>query len=131
MKNIIRIPAKILQPVRDYLLRQQQKLVARRHSLGAEDPFADETRVDDNADIGMEAREQFGHQRVEALRNEIDRTLITVRKSLTKIKIGQYGLCENCGQLIDTDRLAINPTAAFCIRCEQQVESGNRRRPRK
>lgn len=130
MKYITRIPAKILQPVRDYLLRQQQKLVARRRTLQAEDPFTDVARVDDNADIGMEANEQFGHQRVEALRNEIDRTLITVRKSLTKIKIGKYGLCENCGQLIDTDRLAINPTAALCIRCEQQAELGKKPRRR-
>jgi len=118
MNFIIKFPAKVLEPVRRYLLGEQQKLLKRKDSLKKEDPFEDVSRVDDNADIGKEASEQWGHQRVEVLKTEVDKTLINIRKALTKIKIGRYGLCENCAVMIDTDRLAINPTAALCIKCE-------------
>lgn len=120
MKYLLSIPATVLVPIRNYLLRQQQKLLKRRDELGKEDPFRDVARIDDNADVGTEASEQWGHHRVEALRGEVDKMLITVRKALTKIKIGKYGVCENCGELIDTDRLAINPMATLCISCEKQ-----------
>lgn len=122
MKQLIRIPIAVLSPLRNYLIREQQKLLKRKDELQKEDPFRDVTRVDDNADVGQEASEQWGHQRVEALRNEIDKTLINVRKALTRIKIGRYGLCEQCGHLIDTDRLAVNPTATLCIDCERKSQ---------
>lgn len=122
MNTLIRIPQTLLGPIREYLLKQQQKLLKRREALKREDPFEDVSRLDDNADVGTEASEQWGHQRVEALKTEIDKALINVRKSLTKIKIGKYGMCERCGKLIDTDRLAINPTAALCMSCEQKKQ---------
>jgi len=103
------------------LLHQQQKLLKRKDELQKEDPFGDVARIDDNADIGQEATEQWGHQRVEALRAEIDKMLINVRKALTKIKIGSYGICERCGNMIDTDRLAVNPTSSLCITCQKDV----------
>jgi len=118
MNRLIQIPGQVLAPIRHYLLHEQQKLLKRRDELKKEDPFEDAGRVDDNADVGQEASEQWGHQRVEALKLEIDKMLIRVRKTLTKIKIGRYGLCENCGRLIDTDRLSIIPTAELCITCE-------------
>lgn len=121
MKFLIRFPQSVLKPLKEYLLHQQQKLLKRKDELGKEDPFRDVTRVDDNADVGTEASEQWGHQRVEALRAEIDKMLINVRKALTKIKIGSYGVCEHCGKLIDTDRLAVNPTATLCIKCEKEA----------
>lgn len=120
MKQIFKYPAKVIAPIRNYLLHEQQKLMKRRDEIKKEDPFADVGRLDDNADIGQEATEQWGHQRAEALKTEVDRALITIRKSLTRIKIGKYGLCGQCGQMIDTDRLAINPTADLCINCEKK-----------
>lgn len=127
MKSIIQIPAKLLAPLREYLQHEQMKLLKSKNELKREDPFADSQRIDDNADIGKEAAEQFGHQRSEALRGEVDKILINIRKTLTKIKIGKYGLCEKCGKLIDTDRLAVNPTAEFCMDCQKKVKSAIRR----
>ncbi len=127
MKSIIKFPAKLLAPLREYLQHQQMKLMKSKSELKREDPFTDSGRVDDNADIGKEAAEQFGHQRSEALRLEVDKMLINIRKTLTKIKIGKYGLCEKCGKLIDTDRLAINPTAELCMDCQKRAPNVVRR----
>lgn len=126
MTSIVQFPSKLLSPIRDYLLREQQRLLKRKEQLKREDPFEDVSRVDDNADVGTEASEQWGHQRVEALKMELDKMLITIRKALTKIKIGKYGLCERCGAMIDTDRLAANPTADLCMACERKVQSSRR-----
>lgn len=123
MKRIFKYPAELMAPIRNYLLHEQQKLMKRRDQIKKEDPFADTGRIDDNADIGQEANEQWGHQRAEALKTEVDRALINIRKSLTRIKIGKYGLCGNCGRMIDTDRLAINPTADLCIDCQKNASN--------
>lgn len=122
MKSIISFPSSVLAPLRKHLLHEQQKLLKRKDELRKEDPFEDEGRVDDNADIGMEAREQWGHQRVEALGKEVDKTLIRIRKALTRIKIGRYGICESCGRMIDTDRLAVNPMADLCMSCQRKQQ---------
>lgn len=123
MRNITRVikfPVKVLKPLRDYLVSQQRRLERRKGNLIREDPFSDSSRVNDNAASDAEAAEISGHDRIEALRGEMDRRLITIRKALTKIRLGKYGLCEECGRMIDTDRLAVNPTAELCIRCEQK-----------
>lgn len=122
MKSLTQFPNVVLKPIREYLLKEQQKLLKRKDELRKEDPFEDSSRVDNNADIGMEALEQWGHQRVEALRSEVDKMLINTRKTLTKIKIGKYGLCDRCGNLIDTDRLAVNPTAELCMKCQSRMD---------
>ena len=127
MKSIIKFPAKLLAPLREYLQHEQMKLMKSKSELKREDPFSDSLRVDDNADIGKEAAEQFGHHRSEALRSEVDKILINIRKTLTKIKIGKYGSCERCGRLIDTDRLAINPTAELCMDCQRKIMATVRR----
>jgi RNA polymerase-binding transcription factor DksA len=116
----IRFPLRVLKPIKDHLTQEEKKLLKRKEALAQEDPYANEDRVNDNAAIDSDAAEEAGHERIAALRKEIDRALIGIRKSLTRIKIGKYGLCEVCGQLIDTDRLAVNPTASRCMRCTQK-----------
>ena len=63
---------------------------------------------------------RFGHERSVAVGSELDKMLINVKKALANIKIGKYGLCENCGKMIDTDRLAIDPTASVCVECAKK-----------
>lgn len=37
---------------------------------------------------------------------------------------GRYGICEECGQEIDPERLAVRPQATLCIACQRQREEG-------
>lgn len=104
----IKFPTKILQPLQKQLQSDEIKLKKRRQDLEEEDPFAA---------VDTDAAEEFGHDRVAALKLEVDKTLINIRKTLTRIKLGRFGLCDHCHKLIDTDRLAIDPTASLCIRC--------------
>lgn len=118
----IKFPLKLLEPVKKHLKDHQDKLVERKKALEKEDPFNDVDRVNDNAAIDTEAAEEVGHDRVSALKLEIDKTLIRIKKALSKIKVGKYGVCDSCGKMIDTDRLAIDPTTVFCIKCVNLVK---------
>ena len=120
--GILRIPGKLLAPIGDLLSEQLKRLERRKSVLEKEDPFSDTDRTNDNAAIDAEAAEQFGHVRISALRREIDRKIVQIRKALTRIKIGKYGICENCGDMIDTDRLMIYPEATLCVKCERKRE---------
>jgi len=74
----------------------------------------DESRVSDNASPDTDAAEQFGHARTSAIRDQLDRKIIQTKKALARVKIGNYGICEDCGEMIDTDRLMIYPEATLC-----------------
>lgn len=116
----IKFPRKVLKPIENFLKKEEKKLKSRKKDLVKEDPFEDFSRIDDNAAVDADAAEQAGHERVSVLKMEIEKALINIRKTLSRIKIGKYGICEKCGKMIDTDRLSINPTAILCIECEKR-----------
>ena len=118
---MMKFPARILRPIRQYLKREERRLIKRKKNLKKEDPFADTSRVNDNAP-DTDAAEQFGHARVSALISLINKNLIRVRKTLSRIKIGRYGVCKSCGKMIDTDRLMVYPEATKCVKCEIKRE---------
>ncbi|KKU25215.1 MAG: Transcriptional regulator, TraR/DksA family [Candidatus Woesebacteria bacterium GW2011_GWC2_47_16] len=109
-------PASVLWPVGEFLKGRLALLRKRKKEIEKEDPFADTDRVIDNASPDTEAAEQFGHARASAIRKELQRKIIQTRKAWTRIKIGKYGICEDCGLLIDTDRLMVYPEATLCAR---------------
>lgn len=120
--SLIKFPLRILKPVQKHLRTEELKLNKLKKELEAEDPFKDEDRVNDNAATDTDVKEKFGNERVTALRSEIDKTLIRIKKALTLIKLGKYGLCDKCHQMIDTDRLSIDPTLVTCIKCANKVK---------
>ena len=97
----------------------------RRSSLERDDPFVS-GRSDNFASPDTTAAEQFGHARSEAMRRELERKTIQIRKALSRIRIGVYGICESCGKMIDTDRLVVFPETTVCIDCERKAESKKR-----
>jgi len=49
--------------------------------------------------------------------------LTLAKKALKKIRVtGNYGICEDCGEEIGTERLRVHPIAARCIDCREQLE---------
>jgi DnaK suppressor protein len=121
-RQVISFPLKILQPLIKFLRQEEKRLKKTEKSLDSEDPFNDPTRVDDNA-VDTDVVEQMEHERVSALKMSINKSLVAVRKTLTRIKLGKYGICEECNKMIDTDRLAIDLTADYCIKCAGKIES--------
>ena len=118
----IKYPKEVLVPVEEHLKQQEALLNKRKKEILETDPYKDKGRLNDNAAIDADAEEQVGHMRTSALRKFVDRSLVQIRKALTRIRIGKYGICENCGGMIDTDRLMIMPEATLCVKCEAKRE---------
>lgn len=54
-----------------------------------------------------------------------DRERVLLRKvvkALNKIKDGEYGVCENCGEDIGVKRMTARPVTDLCIRCKEEQE---------
>jgi DnaK suppressor protein len=49
-------------------------------------------------------------------------TLLKIDESLRKLNEGTYGLCEDCGDVINEERLKILPFAIYCIDCQERRE---------
>lgn len=121
-KDIITFPGKLLSPVANFLVGKLKTLEKRRKEISREDPFRDTTRLIDNASPDADAYEQFGHARTTAIKEQLDRKIIQTRKALSRIKIGKYGICEDCGKMIDTDRLMVYPEATLCAEDQAKRE---------
>lgn len=120
--SIVAFPKDVLSQIKSYLEKKNRDTEQKLKDLKREDPFEDKTRLLDRASDDTEAQSKAGHERVAALQHQMSMALVQTRKALTKIKIGKYGICENCGKMIDTDRLAAMPTATLCVSCERKRE---------
>lgn len=121
-RQVILFPKKLLKPVSKLLKFRLRKLEKRKKEIEKEDPFADTSRVTDNASPDTDAAEQFGHARIAAIKEQYDRKIIQTKKALTRIKLRKYGICEDCSKMIDTDRLMVYPEATLCANCKEKRE---------
>lgn len=118
----IKFPANILKPIGNFLRQEIDKLIRRQKEIKEVDPFSDPQRLNDNAASDAEAQEQVGHEQAVALKEQVGRRLIQLRKALTRVKVGKYGICEKCKKMIDTDRLMVMPEATLCAYCAKSAQ---------
>ncbi len=117
----IKFPISVLKPLVSYLKGEERRLKVSKKELKKEDPFISGDRDKDNS-VDSDVAENVEHDRTSAMRKQVTRSIIAIRKTLTRIKLGKYGICANCGKMIDTDRLAVNPTAEYDVECETKME---------
>lgn len=112
-------PKDILKDLRAHLVTERGHVASRVLELNAQDPFSNPDRLVDNAASDTEANEESSHDRFAALVTEMKDKLIEIDAAISRIDDGTYGFCTSCGNLIDTDRLSILPTADLCFSCEK------------
>jgi RNA polymerase-binding transcription factor DksA len=113
-------PSELLDELRLHLEEEKKKLISQMRDLSAQDPFSDPDRANDNAASDSEASEESSHDRFAAMLDELKIKLGNIDAALARISDGSYGFCTNCREMIDTDRLAILPTATLCLFCERK-----------
>lgn len=121
-KNAMKFPNNILESIKNKLERDKQSAQKNLSKIKEEDPFADPARLSDNASLDTEAKEEIGHDRVEAIKGALSSQLSRIEIALKRLKRGEYGICERCGKAIETKRLEIMPTATLCVACERKKE---------
>jgi len=48
----------------------------------------------------------------------LEKKLQDIIEALDRMEKGNYGVCANCNQEIDIERLKINPSAKTCVKCK-------------
>jgi len=117
-------PNDVLNTLREHLEEEKKKTAVRMAELTAQDPFSDPDRANDNAASDNEAKEESTHDRFAAMIEELQKRMEDIDAALIRIGDGTYGFCTNCHQMIDTDRLAVLPTATLCLACEAKKRKG-------
>ena len=48
--------------------------------------------------------------------------LTQTEQALLRLQNGSFGTCQNCGELVEDDRLVVIPYAELCLICQRQKE---------
>ncbi|TKB46826.1 TraR/DksA family transcriptional regulator [Thalassotalea mangrovi] len=70
-----------------------------------------------NADWSEQAGERENDEVLNALEVEAKIEIQQLSNAITRIENGSYGICQDCGEDIATERLKVQPAATKCIRC--------------
>ena len=130
---VVAPPAVLAPPAfrREYR-RWKELLISLRHRLLSEGSHLEEeglkaleqeVSVDHMADFGSDSSEQ---ETTLQLIESNSLSLRDVDDALKRIEAKNYGLCEDCEQLIPSARLGVLPHARFCIDCKQREEDGKK-----
>jgi DnaK suppressor protein len=74
---------------------------------------------EDYADAGSFT---FEREKDLSIANNVQDLLAKISRALEKITDGTYGICESCGQPIESARLKALPHALLCVNCKTQEE---------
>jgi RNA polymerase-binding transcription factor DksA len=76
----------------------------------------------DSADVTMQRQVDY------TIKGVVEDEAHQVRQALRRQAEGRYGICEECNQPIDPERLAVRPQATLCVSCQRRLEAGPRAR---
>lgn len=106
--------------------RVLQWLQARNEALRA-DIAAAQQRPDKSHEVGDFKDEAMDSAASAVSSAEVERDLAELRgndHTLARIRLGQYGICEDCGVPIEEARLLAQPSSTRCLGCQQAKERG-------
>lgn len=108
-----------LDQLRQELLDKKSELAARldRISLNVQRGF--------DADSKEMAKELEDSEVVDALGNEARAEIVKIGAALARMDEGSFGLCTQCGEAIDRNRVIAYPFADDCIECAKDAERRN------
>jgi RNA polymerase-binding transcription factor DksA len=121
-----KFPDETLVELKKHLEEEKLRLETRIKELSGQDPFSDPERTNDNAASDTEASEESDHDRVAALVDELKVQIGKVDKAIARTNDGTYGFCSVCGNMIDTDRLSVMPTATLCLTHEKELAANKK-----
>lgn len=102
---------------------QRQVAMIEETSLGTSqrELLQEDSMVDNHpADLGTET---FERSKDVGLRRLLLRRIHEIDDALERMAAGTYGICEECGQPIDPERLKAFPSATTCITCQERREA--------
>ncbi len=111
-KKFINQLTRRLKDRRQYLLREVKLRLNEFKNSGTD-------RLTDTADIASNLIED---EIVMSIAQGEAKEIEQIDNALIKIKKGKYGNCENCGKIINKQRLMAIPFVNLCIKCKEDEE---------
>jgi len=74
----------------------------------------------DSADVTMQREVDY------TIKGIVEEEVHQAQQALKRQAEGRYGFCDDCGNQIDPERLAVRPQATLCIGCQRKLEVGSR-----
>ena len=68
------------------------------------------------------SRWETGRNFLLRLRDRERKLLKKIDEALSRIENGTFGICKECGEKIDENRLKVRPVATLCISCKEDQE---------
>ena len=102
----------------------KKKLLQQREDLLSEASLALNTLPDETVfpELGDQASAEIDRNFMLRLRGRERKLLKKIDESLEKIETNTYGVCELCGEEINTKRLEARPVTTMCIECKTEQE---------
>ncbi len=102
----------LLEETRDELLKEAEKTLS-----GLTDQQGNIPDPNDRASAESERNFEL------RIRNRERKLLEKIEEALQRIEDGEYGECDDCGELIGKKRLEARPVTALCIECKTRQET--------
>ncbi len=64
------------------------------------------------------------------IRDRERKLIFTIQEALQRLEVGEYGICEECGEEIGIERLKARPVTTLCIECKSNQELAERKAKR-
>ena len=106
---------------RDKLLQRREALVGQVQAAEAYSRERDAEATQDPADMAANA---YTKELLMSMSTNDRQLLESIDSALYRIAEGEYGYCENCGELIQEKRLEALPWAHHCVKCQEMNERG-------
>ncbi len=100
-------------------LEKQLAAFTHRSAKNADDFNAEFPQIGDKEDENAAEVEQYSTNL--SLERTLESALRDVKKSLERLKNGDYGTCKYCSKEIDPKRLLARPTSSACIDCKKRL----------
>lgn len=113
---MLHFPEKTLEFIKRYLLRQQKEINKNLKEVSDDDP-AQSPVLAESSEPGTDSYIADAHTKKVVLEAQLKNAKTSIKTALFKIKNGDYGKCEKCGEQIAVGRLMVMPTAQYCVAC--------------
>jgi DnaK suppressor protein len=111
----------VYDALRERLTQQRQEIL----NMYKQDIRAGQESADDGTeDIVDRANNSYNRELMFSLSDSERLLLLQIEEALSRMEMGTYGRCTNCGNTIHPLRLEAVPWARFCIDCQELAEKG-------
>ena len=108
-----------VKKIQNVLEDKRSELVAKARKTLLEDMAMDVNELPDDMDFATSQADQGIMLR---LRGREKTLLKKIDDALKRIKDGEFGVCDDCGEDINVKRLVARPVTTLCIRCKEEQE---------